>query len=448
MEEDNKLPKRIIGLKAIAEYLKTSPRNIYRWEKELGFPLHRVGGSKGRSVFVEIDELEEWLKKTNLNRRVKLKSSKISSPLRRLSLVTVILLVLILIPLFIYLITSTKSASPNPVTYEIFGKMVNLKNYKGETLWSYAGWHTLIKKEGWTLNPRISFADINNDGFNEVIAAPFNFLTKQYTLTLFDHKGKEIWSKEIKVNLSFQGLRFFKDFQPIANIFCHRSDGSWLIVTAWRHRVRFVSLVMTLTIDGRILGEFVNPGHISRIIVCDLDNNGKQEIVFSGTHNLLNGDGILVALPLVGYSGITPPNRIEPEYTYRADFLKRYIADNTPLGHPQACLRFRKPPYFKKLIQTYAFVDIDVFSENRLRVYFFPWSEIPHIVQFGFYIIFNSNFDIIDIALEPLFLHKYNNLSLTESRLPSLKKLTNTAAKYILRWVNDHWEPVLRTSAR
>ncbi|MCP2620258.1 hypothetical protein NLC35_03315 [Candidatus Aminicenantes bacterium AC-334-K16] len=444
MDPDNNRPKRIIGLKAIAEYLNTSPRNIYRWEKELGFPLHRVGGSKGRSVFVEVDELEEWLKKTDLSRRAKEKSKKIFSQIRQRPVVIVIFLLLTLIPLFIYLITSHNSTSANPVTYEIFGKMVKLKNYRGETLWSLQAWHELIIKETWDLNHRISLADIDGDGLNEVIASPYHPENNQYTLTLFDHNGKAIWSKTIKVNISFQGLRFIKDFIPIRNIFCRRQDDSWVIVTAWRHNVRFVSIIMTLTPKGQIINEFINPGHLSRIIVCDLDSDGEKEILFSGTHNLLNGEGVLVVLPLVGYSGITPPNRIEPEYKYRADFLKRYIADNTPLGEPQACLRFRKPPYFKKLIQTYAFANIESFSENRLSVYFYPWNELPHVTSLGFLFVFDSNLKIMDVIPESLFLHKYNNLSLSNSHLPTLNELTEAAAKNVLRWVQDHWEPVHR----
>jgi len=439
MEDDNNRPKRIIGLKAIAEYLKTSPRNIYRWEKELGFPLHRVGGTKGRSVFVEVDELEEWLKKTDHTRRAKLKSSKISPRFRQLSLVTVILLLLVLIPFFIYLVTSTKSASLNPVTYEIFGKMVNLKNYKGETLWSFQAWHDFILRKSWVNNPRISLADINGDGFNEVITAPYHSATNQYTLTLFDHKGKEIWSKAIKADISFQGIRFLKDYIPIRNIFCKRRDGSWVIISAWRHDVRFVSTILTLSIEGQILSQFINPGHLSRVMTFDLDGDGEKEILVSATHNLLNGDGVLVVLPLVGYSGLTPPNRIEPEYQYRADFLKRYIADNTPLSTFKECLRFRKPSYLRELHETYTFATINDFAENRLSVYFYPWRILPQHIRLGFLIILDSQLNILDIVPESILIQEYNSLLLDRPTLPSLSELGKIVANNIFKWQKGQW---------
>ena len=53
---------RLVGMKAIADYLDTSERNIYLREKEFGLPLQRVAGSKGYSVYIYISDLEKWLK--------------------------------------------------------------------------------------------------------------------------------------------------------------------------------------------------------------------------------------------------------------------------------------------------------------------------------------------------------------------------------------------------
>lgn len=304
MDADNNRPKRILGLKAIAEYLRTSPRNIYRWEKELGFPLHRIGGSKGRSVFVDIDELEDWLKKTDLSAQNKVKRPKFLTKIRhplRWRIVSIPIAVLIIIFIQLILITRRDSSFINPVTYNIDGKIVILKDNQDNFLWNYQAWSTVINEDAWIKNPRIDLADIDGDGFNEVIAAPYDQETNQYSLTLYEHQGKIIWSKKIKTEISFQGLRFVKDFIPITTQFCRSRDGSWVIVTSWRHNVRFVSTVMTISTEGKIISEFTNPGHLSRILITDVDNDGEKEILFSGTHNLLNGDGILVVLPLVGY---------------------------------------------------------------------------------------------------------------------------------------------------
>lgn len=51
---------RLDSWKAIAEYLQRDLATVRRWEKGLGLPIHRVGGT-GRSVFAYTSEIDEWL---------------------------------------------------------------------------------------------------------------------------------------------------------------------------------------------------------------------------------------------------------------------------------------------------------------------------------------------------------------------------------------------------
>ena len=52
--------ERLDSWKAIADYLKRDVATVRRWEKGLGLPIHRVGGS-GRSVFAYTSEIDAWL---------------------------------------------------------------------------------------------------------------------------------------------------------------------------------------------------------------------------------------------------------------------------------------------------------------------------------------------------------------------------------------------------
>lgn len=52
--------ERLDSWKAIADYLKRDVATVRRWEKGLGLPVHRVGGS-GRSVFAYAAEIDSWL---------------------------------------------------------------------------------------------------------------------------------------------------------------------------------------------------------------------------------------------------------------------------------------------------------------------------------------------------------------------------------------------------
>ena len=51
---------RLDSWKAIAEYLKRSPRTVQRWHADYGLPVHHFGGGKG-PVFCYADELDQWL---------------------------------------------------------------------------------------------------------------------------------------------------------------------------------------------------------------------------------------------------------------------------------------------------------------------------------------------------------------------------------------------------
>jgi hypothetical protein len=57
-------PDRLDSWKAIAAYLQRTERTVRRWEQELGLPVRRVSGERGRSVFAYVSEIDQWLKET------------------------------------------------------------------------------------------------------------------------------------------------------------------------------------------------------------------------------------------------------------------------------------------------------------------------------------------------------------------------------------------------
>lgn len=54
--------EKLNSWKEIASYLKCDESTARRWERESGLPVHRVGGSKGRSVYAYIEEIDAWLR--------------------------------------------------------------------------------------------------------------------------------------------------------------------------------------------------------------------------------------------------------------------------------------------------------------------------------------------------------------------------------------------------
>src|SRR5712692_10591744 len=56
--------KRLDSWKEIAAFFGRDERTVNRWEKELGLPVHRLPGTKGR-VYAFAEELSQWLKTPN-----------------------------------------------------------------------------------------------------------------------------------------------------------------------------------------------------------------------------------------------------------------------------------------------------------------------------------------------------------------------------------------------
>ena len=54
--------ERLDSWKAIAAYLDRDERTVQRWERQLGLPVGRVPGGRGRSVFAFASEIDEWLR--------------------------------------------------------------------------------------------------------------------------------------------------------------------------------------------------------------------------------------------------------------------------------------------------------------------------------------------------------------------------------------------------
>ena len=52
--------KRLDSWKEIAAFFGRDERTVNRWEKELGLPIHRLPGTKGR-VYAYTDELFAWV---------------------------------------------------------------------------------------------------------------------------------------------------------------------------------------------------------------------------------------------------------------------------------------------------------------------------------------------------------------------------------------------------
>ena len=212
---------RIVGIKSIADYLNVSERNVYRWEKELGLPLQRIAGSKGRYVYIDVEDLENWLKKRKPSQ---LKANKHSNKIAaRIALLLIILTTIVTLSILFRKrysrpnIPSTKNARafPNPISASIEGKVIYINGYNGQKIWNFIADEKDLDSKALNKYKIVNFFDIDNDKANEVIARMYSREEDKYSLILFDNDGRELWKRKISNEQEFNGIKFESDFFPL-----------------------------------------------------------------------------------------------------------------------------------------------------------------------------------------------------------------------------------------
>ncbi len=434
--------RRIVGIKAIADYLNSSERSVYRWEKELKLPLHRVSGSAGSSVFIFISELEEWLKRKESADRVLVKSRRS----RALFISVAAAALLIVIAAIFFILKSKqillKGVIPNPITSAISGNVVFVKDARGKDIWTFITYFEKVEPETWGERRAIDFLDIDKDGANEVASRVYDPVKNKFFLTLFDNDGILLWKRSITNEQTYYGLHLKSNFMPGRIQFAKQKDGQIFIVSYWRHNARFLSFIISHDLKGNLVHKYTHTGHLRSLEVHDLNRDGTDEILFAGTNNLLKGEGVLGVMNLSNFGGVCPPYKIEPEYSHLAYRLEKYVPDNPEPGSQILYLRFKRTPDFEKKQCTYIFASIHDIEEDLIHVQLFPFDLEYQNRPCCFEYIFDRNFDLLYMIPDSLMLKAYPEMTQSLKHKLPLRELVESYSRSILRWQNGGWVPV------
>ncbi len=442
--------KRLIGIKAIADYLNISERNVYRWEKELGLPLRRIGGSKGRYVYADAEELDKWLKQRNSMQEEFRKSGR-----RITSWIVLFLGLFAAAVLFMISLKKLTDSSnddsvnpgqdfPNPISASIDGKIVSIKGENGQKIWNFIGKDKDMDIEALNKYKLICFFDFDNDHTNEVITRIYCQEEDKFYLILFDNDGSELWRRDIRNEQEFNEIRFQSDFFPLQIDIAYLRSRETRIITYWRHRVRFLSLISCHDREGRLLNKFVHTGNLGTLETYDLDQDGDDEIIFAGTNNLLNGEGIVGVLCSTDFKGVSPPYRIEPEYNDFRYWLSSYVPDNPEHGNQRTYIRFKKTNHLTQYLRTYVFASLDNIETGLIHVWLVPWEMEFEEKGFGFQFVFDSGFHLKDVIPDAAMLSVFPILKKNREIDISLEALIKIYSENVLRWQNGHWVSVSR----
>ena len=248
----NKHKEQLIGIKAIADYLVMSERNIYYWEKKLGLPLHRISGSYGYRVYAYKDELDMWIKnKSTFKKKEVIK--------QRLFLVFSILFICFFIMAFFLFKILNKEVQTGPEHVSVKDNIVYVKDLNGKNLWSFdlGGIWT-----NFDLHHIVKVEDIDGDKQKELIAPTYNASQNVYYLTLFDNNGDPIWNKSISADLSFNETEIENFFNPCPVNLVKTKSNDFLIITKWNHMERFLSIITSHDKNGNLLSKYIHLGNL------------------------------------------------------------------------------------------------------------------------------------------------------------------------------------------
>jgi hypothetical protein len=435
--EENKL----IGYKAIAQYLDMSIRNVRLWEKNLGLPLHRISGHHGYRIHAFKDEIDQFVREKDGGALKKQKHKKIV-----LAVILSICTLIITIGLVLLMPgSSTPEESDGPATFNLDKTIVQVLNANGDLLWKFNYGNQITESD---LDCIVDKENIDDDPQKEVVACIFNTLDKSnHAIMLFDHDGRMIWRRNMNSKHTFDLIEIDNLFRPMPVKFARTKNNDIRIISKWVHMDRFLSVIASHNLHGEMVDQYFHTGHVqSSLKLIDLDGDGIVEIVFGGTNNLLSGEAIAAALPLEGFSGMNPPNRIEPEFNKNASALEQYIADQYVPGNEIHYLRFKKTGYLDKYNRVlYNSSDIVYEGGNIIQFKINNWHIEPDRPVVGFYYLFDKTFTLVKVYAPGGLQIAYPRLLFKGDIDITLEQFKKIYSKIVYRWENGRWAPVNST---
>ncbi len=433
-----KKEKKLIGIKAIAGYLDMSVRNVYHWEKKLGLPVHRVSGHSGYRLYAYKEEIDRWLKDKDVEVLKGTKRKKIVLP----AIISIFILVSVLLLYLLFLLPGDESNGP--AIFSVDGNIIYVKNSKGDILWNFAYKGDIDQA---VIRYYLDTANIDDDTPNELVACTYDIRKNKFFITLFDHDGRILWNRSVTSQHTFNKIEIEDSFRSSPVRFARSTENEVFIISKWNHQPRFLSIIACHDTAGNLVGQYHHVGNLTVTLeVIDIDGDGGDEIVFTGTNNLLDTEGIIGVLPLK-FHGISPPYRIEPEYSDEAFRLKKYIADEMVRGNQLVYIRFKKTGLLPKHKLTIINTELAYFSDNVIQIELYPWNiELQSGgKRVGFAYVFDMGFTLKHVITQTPNIRFLRDQLKKEDNDITLKELKNIYSKIVYRWKDDRWEPVNST---
>lgn len=289
--------QRLDSWKAIAKYLNRDLATVRRWEKGLGLPVHRVGGS-GRSVFAYVSEIEAWLETA----RPATDAPPIAASGASMATVTFrvgLALSLIVAAFIATLYARSGSIAAGALRAEVIAGALIARDGAGEERWrhDFPDRYKIfvpaspVHVTGGT-SPGVYFATSYRAGHGEDDV-------ESGVLSLFDQTGRLLRGFSFDDRVTFARATYGAPW-AITAFAVNEVDGSYRVALSAHHYTWDPGLVTILDREWRRLGTFVHAGWIEQVRWLATDR-----LIIAGFSNAYDG-GMVALLDTAAMDGQGP----------------------------------------------------------------------------------------------------------------------------------------------
>ena len=412
MTQNNQNGAILQSWKEIAAYLGCDPRTCRRWEKQLNLPVRRIGEGERPRIIAFKKDLDEWLKSTDQKR------SEIQGKhfFKKPKIFPILLIVGISVAL-VSIAWITKVFVPKtPNSFKIADSQLFILNKRGNTLWSYETgienlcaqniyenhfqYKRISAESGARELPHLIIKDIDADQKPEIL---FSTQTQdefgEGELFCFNAAGKKMWRFVAGREMKFGSTVYSHDYRIKGfDVFDFNKDGTCEILVISRHRNHYPNQIALLDSTGRLIGEYWHSGYLIDYGFLDVDNDGKEEILFGGCNNEYK-KGCVIVLEPDNIKGGSPQTD-----DYRCSQLS--------MGAEKFYVLLPRTEVDKHESEIGSINSIDILKNQKLSV----------SMRFSFlYFEFNQDFSLHTINMSHIFKRKYDAIFNMQSTMSWLQ---------------------------
>jgi hypothetical protein len=134
-----------------------------------------------------------------------------------------------------------------------------------------------------TPTPLVQIADLDGDGRREVVVAEETIDFRERSLAVYDASCRLRWRDTSHPSAVFGDVPYDGPYHVLWVRVTKADDGRWVIWSSRRHSKYFPSVLQKFDAEGRLAGQFWNPGEITEVATGVLA--GRESVVIGGVNN-------------------------------------------------------------------------------------------------------------------------------------------------------------------